>query len=99
MGDLVLPIGSPSTPPPELEELAREEDPTSPLITREWLVTNGLGGYASGTVAGIATRRYHGLLVAALAAPLGRTMMLAHAGEIVRLPDDRAAQLGSQPVS
>jgi predicted glycogen debranching enzyme len=97
MGDLVLPIGSPSTPPPELEELAREEDPTSPLITREWLVTNGLGGYASGTVAGIATRRYHGLLVAALAAPLGRTMMLAHAGEIVRLPDGRMAQLGSQP--
>ena len=33
---------------------------------REWLVTNGLGGYASGTVAGLLTRRYHGLLVAAL---------------------------------
>ena len=39
---------------------------------REWLVTNGLGGYASGTVAGVVTRRYHGLLVAALPAPLGR---------------------------
>ena len=33
------------------------------LLRREWLVTNGLGGYASGTVAGISTRRYHGLLV------------------------------------
>lgn len=37
----------------------------------EWLVTNGLGGYASGTVAGLLTRRYHGLLVAALQPPLG----------------------------
>ena len=34
-------------------------------IEREWLVTNGLGGYASGTIAGAATRRYHGLLIAA----------------------------------
>ena len=43
----------------------------TPLITREWLVTNGLGGYASGTIAGVSTRRYHGLLIAALPAPLG----------------------------
>jgi hypothetical protein len=42
-----------------------------PLLTREWLVTNALGGYASGTVAGVPTRRYHGLLIAALPAPLG----------------------------
>lgn len=46
-------------------------------IGREWLVTNGLGGFASGTVSGVATRRYHGLLVAALAPPLGRTMLVA----------------------
>jgi predicted glycogen debranching enzyme len=45
--------------------------------TREWLVTNGIGGYASGTVAGLLTRRYHGLLVAALNPPLGRTLLLA----------------------
>jgi predicted glycogen debranching enzyme len=44
---------------------------------REWLVTNGTGGYASGTIAGLLTRRYHGLLVAALKPPLGRTLMLA----------------------
>ncbi len=44
---------------------------------REWLVTNGTGGYASGTVAGLLTRRYHGLLVAALQPPLGRTLMLS----------------------
>lgn len=43
----------------------------------EWLVTNGLGGYACGTVAGMLTRRWHGLLVAATDPPAGRTMMLA----------------------
>lgn len=40
---------------------------------REWLVTNGLGGYASGTIAGTQTRRYHGLLLAALDPPQQRT--------------------------
>jgi predicted glycogen debranching enzyme len=44
---------------------------------REWLVTNGLGGFAAGTVADANTRRYHGLLVAALKPPLERTVMLA----------------------
>ena len=44
--------------------------------SREWLCTNGLGGFASGTVAGVATRRYHGLLVAALTPPGGRTVMV-----------------------
>ena len=44
----------------------------------EWLVTNGLGGYASGMMAGLATRRFHGYLIAALPAPRGRTMMLNH---------------------
>jgi predicted glycogen debranching enzyme len=42
---------------------------------REWLVTNGIGGFASGTVAGSLTRRYHGLLIAALQPPLGRTLL------------------------
>jgi predicted glycogen debranching enzyme len=46
-------------------------------VEREWLQTNGLGGYASGTVAGAATRRYHGLLVVALEPPLGRTVLVA----------------------
>lgn len=57
----------------------------SPLFSREWLVTNGLGGYASGTVSGVLTRRYHGLLVAALPAPLGRTVILSQLQEM--LPD------------
>jgi predicted glycogen debranching enzyme len=67
-----------------------------PLLTREWLVTNGLGGYASGTVAGVATRRFHGLLIAALPGPLGRVMMLNHLAEQVRLPDYRTVHLGGE---
>ncbi len=47
------------------------------LLTREWLITNGRGGYASGTVIGAATRRYHGLLCAPLRPPLERYMLLA----------------------
>lgn len=48
---------------------------------REWLVTNGIGGFACGTIAGLLTRRYHGLLVAALRPPLGRTLLLAKLDE------------------
>jgi predicted glycogen debranching enzyme len=65
-----------------------------PLLSREWLVTNGLGGYASGTVAGAPTRRFHGLLIAALPGPLGRVCMLNHLAERMRLPDHRTAHLG-----
>src|SRR5262245_7189144 len=64
------------------------------VLTREWLVTNGLGGYASGTVAGVLTRRYHGMLIAALPAPLGRTVVLSQLIERVRLPDHRVVVLG-----
>jgi predicted glycogen debranching enzyme len=51
---------------------------------REWLVTNGIGGFASGTVSGNLTRRYHGLLVAALAPPVGRTQLVAKLDEMAR---------------
>jgi predicted glycogen debranching enzyme len=64
------------------------------LATREWLVTNGLGGYASGTVAGVITRRYHGLLIAALPVPLGRIVMLSHLAEQVRFADGRRLEMG-----
>lgn len=63
------------------------------LLTREWLVTNGLGGYASGSIAGVNTRRYHGLLIAALPTPVGRTVMLSHMGELLQLPDKRLVRL------
>src|SRR3989442_9544226 len=73
-------------------------DPHDPdaMVTREWLVTNGLGGYASGTVAGVITRRYHGQLIAALPAPLGRTVMLSHVAEQVRFPDGRKIEIGGR---
>ncbi|HJZ97303.1 MAG TPA: amylo-alpha-1,6-glucosidase [Candidatus Solibacter sp.] len=45
--------------------------------TREWLETNGIGGYASSTVSGMNTRRYHGLLVAATKPPVGRMVLLS----------------------
>jgi predicted glycogen debranching enzyme len=54
------------------------------LSAREWLVTNGLGGYASGTVPGALTRRYHGILVAALPTPYGRIVMLNDLKEAVQ---------------
>jgi predicted glycogen debranching enzyme len=71
-------------------------DPHDPIatVTREWLVTNGLGGYASGTVAGIITRRYHSLLTSALPAPFGRIVMLSHLAEQLRPGDGRRIEIG-----
>jgi predicted glycogen debranching enzyme len=66
------------------------------LLTKEWLVTNGLGGYASGTVCGVPTRRFHGLLVASLPAPHGRMMMLNDVAEEVYLPDGSGHRLGGE---
>lgn len=60
----------------------------------EWLVTNGMGGYASGTVSGILTRRYHGLLIAALHPPLGQTLLVAKFDEIAAY-GGRAYALGA----
>jgi len=64
-------------------------------LPKEWLVTNGLGGYASGTLSGAITRRYHGLLIAALPNPLGRTMMLNGLSERLRLPSRRVVYTGA----
>ncbi len=54
-------------------------------IENEWLVTNGLGGYASSTLIGANTRKYHGLLVAALSPPVQRTLLLAKLDERVEI--------------
>src|SRR5689334_6288651 len=59
----------------------RRGDPVHRLFDAEWLVTNGLGGYAAGSLGGFCTRRFHGLLIAALAAPLGRTMFVPYLEE------------------
>src|SRR5688572_21502043 len=90
MTDLVRTIVAPRDR--EDETVAAGERPPR----REWLVTNGLGGYAAGTIAGVLTRRYHGLLVASLPAPLGRMVMLSHLLERVRLPDRRVVWLGDE---
>jgi predicted glycogen debranching enzyme len=66
------------------------------LLSREWLVTNGLGGYAAGTIAGVITRRYHGVLIAALPAPLGRLVMVSQLGERVRLSGGRVHWLSGE---
>jgi predicted glycogen debranching enzyme len=55
------------------------------LLAREWLVTNGLGGYASGTLLGVSTRRYHGPFVPNLPAPRGRTVMIPRLDEEVHV--------------
>ncbi|MEV6928988.1 amylo-alpha-1,6-glucosidase [Dactylosporangium sp. NPDC051485] len=54
---------------------------------REWLVTDGLGGYAMGTVAGLRTRRYHGLLVVASPGGSSRMLGLAAVDPVVRIGD------------
>jgi glycogen debranching enzyme len=66
------------------------------LLSREWLVTNGLGGYASGTVSGAPTRRFHGILIAALPSPFGRTMMINDVSEQVLLPGGELVDLGGE---
>ena len=63
---------------------------------REWLLTNGLGGFASGTLSGGVTRRYHGLLVAALPAPLGRTVMLSRLHETITTGQQKIILLNDQ---
>jgi predicted glycogen debranching enzyme len=88
--------------PEEAQEREPEENhppeilPASLLVTREWLISNGLGGYASGTVSGVPTRRYHGLLVSAQPAPVGRTFMLGQVEEVLRLPDGTIVSLGGE---
>src|SRR6185503_19778353 len=68
----------------EVLRIIRDENPTTER-EREWLVTNGLGGFASATVSGEIARRYHGFLIAALPAPLGRVVLLNDLdGEIER---------------
>ncbi len=66
---------------------------------KEWLVTNGLGGYASGTLTGEITRRFHGLLIAALPNPLGRLVLLNSLSEGLHLPDRRVFYTGAEDLS
>ncbi len=72
---------------------------TRDILRREWLIANGLGGYASGTICGMVARRYHGLLIAALPAPYGRVLMLNHLAEFLRTPDGRCVLFGGEEPS
>jgi predicted glycogen debranching enzyme len=73
-------------PSPITFDWTGEGDPAF-LRDREWLVTNGLGGYASGTLLGIGTRRYHGLFVPNLFEPRGRYIMVSRFDEEVETGD------------
>ena len=70
----------------------RDENP-SPEAPREWLVANGLGGYASATITGAITRRYHGFLIAAQPAPLGRMVVLNDLEVDIELADGSVVNL------
>ena len=65
------------------ESLSLEEG-----IKREWIITNGLGGYASSTVIGINTRKYHGLLVAPVTPPARRYLILSKLDESIKIDDN-----------
>src|SRR5215217_2789020 len=86
--DAISPTASPPVEPTILDRphvaFGREITGDLPAgLRREWLVTNGLGGYASATVAGVPTRSYHGLLVAALEPPVARTVLVGDSIEWV----------------
>src|SRR5687768_15735647 len=74
-------------------ELRGSAEQRSTLLAREWLVTNGLGGYASGTIGGAPSRRYHGVLIAALPPPHGRRLMLTDLHEELYLSGERVGLL------
>ncbi len=91
MTDLIRTIENPC-PGLANEQPSGEAQPEAEQL-REWIITNGVGGYASGTVCGQPTRRYHGLLIAALPTPLGRTMMLNQLIERLAIGDGRSLAL------
>ncbi len=66
------------------EETLLEKD-----ITKEWLITNGIGGYASSTIIGCNTRKYHGLLVAPLNPPALRYVILSKVDESIEFNDNK----------
>ena len=65
------------------------------LLYREWLCTNGLGGFSCGSISNIPTRRQHGLLIASLRIPFGRTVMLDHIAESLLLEENREVKLSA----
>ncbi|HEY3699842.1 MAG TPA: amylo-alpha-1,6-glucosidase [Spongiibacteraceae bacterium] len=79
--------------PPPLTLPWNKQTDMNALRGREWLTTNGLGGFASGTVLGPPARRYHGMFVPNLSNPKGRFVAIPRIDEVIVL-DDRAINLG-----
>jgi predicted glycogen debranching enzyme len=65
------------------------------LRSKEWLITNGIGGYASGSLAGANTRRYHGLLVASLNPPTNRKVLVSKIEESIALQRNHVVEISS----
>src|SRR5689334_10433659 len=68
------------------------------VTSREWLETNGLGGFACSTIIGLNTRRYHGLLTASMRPPAGRVLLLSKLEETIVI-DGAAHDLSSNQYS
>lgn len=65
------------------------------LRSKEWLITNGIGGYASGTLSGANSRRYHGMLVASLNPPTNRKVLVGKVEESIALKRDHQIELSA----
>ena len=92
MNAVSTPISSDSLPSWGVEFGAPGSDTTSRSehgfeLDTEWVLPDGLGGFAMGSIAGVPMRRYHGLLCAALSPPVKRTMMLCALDELVHIAD------------
>ena len=83
----------------KIDLMAAQDQHLPELLRREWLLTNGLGGYAAGTISGSVTRRYHGLLIAALPTPHGRVVMLNHVSESLYFSDGKRVLLSGEDAS
>lgn len=81
-----------------IRKLNFKKDSFDELQQKEWIVTNGLGGYASGTLNCIPTRRYHGYLIAAASPPLGRVILLNNLNELIRI-DAKSSKFDSTGIA
>ena len=66
-------------------KFAKESLKLENSLSKEWIITNGIGGYASSTIIGANTRKYHGLLVAPIIPPAKRTMILSKIDESIEM--------------
>ncbi len=78
-------VESPSLSEPIITVPWERNGDVNAFLSREWLVTNGLGGYSSGSLLQVATRRYHGIFVPDLASPRGRTIVLPRLDEELQI--------------